>query len=166
MTADRFWSRSKPRSLNDDSCGHMRLCLPPFFQSCIWHSLEQYLAVWHFAQAAKRFEVSSGGSRGSVFGQSRRAHFLAVLAGKAYSKSSSQCQVVSWSAPSTFGVSLCIFAVSSAACSLSDLLLALAMAAAAGVQLAVLLQAVCSDQEQSRRSTGRVRRFGNHPGCS
>ena len=99
----------------------MRLCRPPFFQSAIWHSLEQYLAVWHFAQAAKRFEVSSGGSRGSVFEQSRRAHFLAVLAGKAYSKSSSHVQVVSWSAPSTFGVSFFIFAVSSSSCSASDL---------------------------------------------
>ena len=108
----------------------MRLCRPPFFQSCISHSLEQYLAVWHFAQAAKRFEVSSGGSNGSVFGQCRRAHFLAVLAGKAYSKSSSQCQVVSWSAPSIFGVSFCIFAVSSSACSASDLSVALAIAAA------------------------------------
>ena len=39
------------------SWGHMRLCRPPFFQSWIWHSLEQYRAVWHLAQAAKRFDV-------------------------------------------------------------------------------------------------------------
>ena len=115
---------------------------------------------------------------GSVFGQSRRAHFLAVLAGKAYSKSSSQCQVVSWSAPSIFGVSRCIFAVSSSAWSASDLLVGvLAIAAAAGVQLyrcalRLACSSWCSVQGEQWWALHyavlvrpRGRRFGN-PCCS
>ena len=59
---------------------------------------------------------------------------------RVYSKSSSQCQVVSWSAPSIFGVSRCIFAVSSSAWSASDLLVGvLAIAAARRLACSSLL---------------------------